>query len=114
MNDLQDFLVGVFLIEVLLSIIAYIRIIRIYREEEGWRSILWRTLIGIFGVAVGVGLFLAPVGVLSLLDMPRLPFTGPGISIGVMLLLGGVIIFWIQIERLRRRGPIKEEEDRAN
>jgi hypothetical protein len=112
MNESQlthALLIG-YTIEVAVAVFAYLRLVHIYRREHGHRSLLWRGLLWIFGICVAVGIGLVPVGLTALFDLPRLPLTGAAVSLGVMILLGAVIGFWLVVERVRKRHPIIEPE----
>lgn len=102
--NVTTLLIGAFIVEVLISIWAFIDIRRIYIEEQGWQSLLFRVVVRLCGIAVLVGVAFVPVAVVSLLDLPRLPFTGIGITIGVMVLIGAVIVYWRVFKRIRDRG----------
>lgn len=102
--NITTLLLGAFILEVLISVWAFIDIRRIYIEEQGWQNLLFRVVVRLCGIAVLVGVAFVPVAVISLLDLPRLPFTGVGVTLGVMVLIGAVIVYWRVFKRIRERG----------
>ena len=112
-ESITNVLLVAYIVEALLAAWAFYRIRRIYIEEQGWKSLLFRALVTMSGISVAVGLFLVPVGVITLFHLPELPFTSAGIIAAVMVLLGAVIFYWIVFERIRAGRHLVKRADRT-
>lgn len=97
-RDVINGLLVVFLFEVAIALFAFYRICRIYVEENGSKSVLFRIVIRLIGLKVLVAVMFVPVAVNSLLGFPALPLVGVYVTLGVMLLVGAVLIYWRTFE----------------
>lgn len=93
-----------FVLEVGWAVREFLRVLAIYREERGWENLLFRIVVRLCGISVLVGVFFVPLAVVSLLRLPPLPFTGIGVTLGVMILLAAVIVYGRVFQRIRARG----------
>lgn len=103
-HDVIDLLLVVFVVEVAWAVREFVRVWRIYRDEKGWENLLFRIVVRLCGLSVLVGLIFVPIALVSLLSLPPLPFTGIGVTVGVMVLLAGVIVYGRVFQRIRARG----------
>lgn len=113
-QEIVEILIALFLVEVGFSAFwALPGIIAAYRAEQGWTSPLFRALVWMDAIAVAVSLFFVPPSLeaLHLLDL-RVPFLSIGVTLGVMLLAGAVIVHRIAFDVVkRRRGHVSDNPD---
>lgn len=112
---LSDVLIIAFTLEVFASIWAWWGIRRIYKEERGDRSVIFRSLYRLLTAIVFAAAALLPIAVIALLNMPRLPGTGMIVAIVLMILLAPALWMRVTFEKIRRRrGRVVAKEEVEN
>lgn len=110
-DDLTNILIFGYIIEVALAVWAYVGIVRLWRAEDGRKSPVWTALVVMTGLAVLGALATLPIALVALLNLPRLPLTGIGVTLVVMAQLSAVIVYRLVFERIRRsRGSVNDKE----
>lgn len=93
-----------YIVEVVWAIYAFFDIRRMYVEERGWRSVLWQALVRITFFVVAGGVVIGLFGLVALLQLPRLPLSGPVVIIMLMAMLSVVIVLQRTFRRVKMAG----------
>lgn len=84
-------------------------IVRDWRRENGWESLLFTALTIMDVLVIVAALGTVPLAVTTLLDLPSLPFSGIVIVLVLMVMLVAVIVHRLAFDRVKaQRGRVRE------